>query len=106
MSRERKKKKLKPKIIFLVEGKSEKVFFEMLAQRYKLTASKVVKILDGTGHDFMDKAKSKLNDPKLKADNKTQVFVIFDNDNQLSDVEAKGKINVNDLHRKAQNWGK
>ncbi|WGS68714.1 RloB family protein [Lactiplantibacillus plantarum] len=102
MSRTRNKRKLKPKIIFLVEGKSEKVFFEMLAQKYKLTASKVVKILDGTGHDFVDKAKSKLTDPQLKADNKTKVFVIFDNDSNLSDVYSREKSNINELFSKAQ----
>ncbi|ANN49199.1 hypothetical protein A6F53_08045 [Levilactobacillus brevis] len=102
MSRARKERKLKPKIIFLVEGKSEKVFFEMLAQKYKLTASKVIKILDGTGHDFVDKAKSKLNDPKLKTDNKTKVFVIFDNDSNLSDIDSEGKNNINELFSKAQ----
>lgn len=92
MSRMRNKRKLKPKIIFLVEGKSEKVFFEMLAQKYKLTASKVVKILDGTGHDFVDKAKSKLTDPQLKADN----------DSNLSDVYSREKSNINELFSKAQ----
>lgn len=81
MSRDRKKRQLKPRIFFFVEGKTEKVFFEALSQHYRLAAAKTIKIMDASGLDWVDKASSMMkNDPRLRPDDHTQVFIIFDKD--------------------------
>lgn len=102
MSRERRGKKLKPRIFFLVEGKTEKIFFDMLAQKYRLTGARTVRVLDCQGNDFVDKAKNKLKNSRLKPDKKTKVFIVFDNDGKLSDTDSEGKNNIHNLFKKAQ----
>ena len=83
MSRKRQNRKLKPKLLFLVEGETEKAYFEALAQHYRLTAAKTVKILDNNGNDWLDKAKNMLkNNSKLTPDEQTRVFIIFDSNNE------------------------
>jgi len=99
MSREKRNRKLKPRIFFFVEGKTEKVFFEGLSQHYRLNAAKTIKIIDGSGLDWVDKVSNMMkNNPKLRPDERTLVFIIFDRD-QLS-VEA-----INKMRRKASKIG-
>ncbi|WP_370561536.1 RloB family protein [Lactiplantibacillus plantarum] len=96
MSRSKKKRPLKPKIVFFVEGDTEKAFFVSLAQHYRLTAAKVIRILNCSGKDWVDKATSMMkNDPNCKPSVNTQFYIIFDRDNlsqqQIQTMQAKVK---------------
>lgn len=96
MSRSKKKRPIKPKIVFFVEGDTEKAFFVSLAQHYRLTATKVIHILNCSGTDWVDKATSMMkNNPKCKPSNNTQFYIIFDRDNlsqqQIQTMQAKVK---------------
>ncbi|KRL83420.1 RloB family protein [Ligilactobacillus apodemi] len=89
MVRNKKGKKEKRKIYILVEGETEQKYFDFLRQKLRLSNVKIkTPILNNSGITWIDKAKRLLqNDPKLKRDKQTDVFVIFDKD----------KIKVNEL---------
>ncbi|BDZ30540.1 RloB family protein [Lactiplantibacillus sp. WILCCON 0030] len=90
MSREKRSRKLKPRIFFFVEGKTEKVFFDALSQHYRLIAAKTVKIIDASGSDWVDKVANMMkNNPKLRPDEKTQVYIIFDRDDLSVEIVSK-----------------
>lgn len=92
MSRERKKRKLKPRIFFFVEGKTEKVFFDALSQEYRLLAARTIKIMDNSGKDWVDKAANMMrNNPSLQPDRNTKIFIIFDKDDLTEAAIAKMK---------------
>lgn len=101
MSRSRRGRKLKPRILFFVEGETEKAYFDSLAQKYRMTATRTIKILNNSGCDWIDKTKNMIsNNSKLKPDSKTKVFIIFDkNDNtpkEISKMIEKAKnLNLN-----------
>lgn len=96
MSRSKKKRPIKPKIVFFVEGDTEKAFFISLAQHYRLTATRVIHILNCSGTDWVDKATSMMkNNPKCKPSDNTQFYIIFDKDNlsqqQIQAMQSKVK---------------
>jgi len=100
MSRERKSRKLKPKILFFVEGKTEKVFFDALAQHYRLNAAKTVKIIEGSGLDWVDKVKNMLkNNPSLKTDERTQIYIVFDRDRLSVDAISRMQHKVEKMRK-------
>lgn len=101
MSREKRNRKLKPRIIFFVEGKSEKVFFESLSQHYRLNAAKTVKIIDGSGADWVDKVHNMMkNNPRLRPDERTLVYIIFDRDRLSIEVINKMRQKARKLARR------
>lgn len=101
MSRDRKRIKIKPHILFLVEGETEEIFFKQLSQKYKLTASKTIKIMNNSGSNWIDKAKLKIkNDCKLTINNKTKIYIIFDSNNDnakkiISMINYGNKLDFN-----------
>lgn len=95
MVRNKKGKKEKRKIYILVEGETEQKYFDFLRQKLRLSNVKIkTPILNNSGITWIDKAKRLLqNDPKLKRDKQTDVFVIFDKDeikvNELKSMFTK-----------------
>lgn len=96
MSRSKQKRKLKPRILFFVEGETEEAFFDSLSQNYGMSAAKTIKILNNSGGDWIDKAKNMMaNNTKLKPDSKTKVFIIFDKNNNT-------EKEINEMFKKAK----
>lgn len=96
MSRSKQKRKLKPRILFFVEGETEEAFFDSLSQNYGMSAAKTIKILNNSGGDWIDKAKNMMaNNTKLKPDSKTKIFIIFDKNNNT-------EKEINEMFKKAK----
>lgn len=95
MVRERRNLKVKPRLLFLVEGETEKVFFDTLAQEYRLTAARSIKVLGSSGKDWIEKAQNiLLKNKDFKPDNQSRVFIIFDHDD-LKETDIEHMINFN-----------
>lgn len=101
MSRSKRNIKPKPLILFLVEGETEKSFFNKLSQNYRLTSAKTIKILNNSGSNWIEKAKLMIqNDNKLQINQDTKIFIIFDknndSDNKIQEMLTAGnKLNIN-----------
>lgn len=82
MARNRKGKKEKRKIFILVEGETEQMYFDFLRQKLRLSNVKIkTVVLENSGQTWIEKAKCLIqNDPNLKRDSTTEVFVVFDKD--------------------------
>lgn len=107
-SRKSRKRKIKRTIIFLVEGETEKKYFNLVSQAYRLTGAHTVKILSNSGNDWVDKAKNEItNDPNIKKiiNESTDIFIIFDKDDytkkdidkmveKAADIERTEKCSV------------
>ncbi|GGG35046.1 RloB-like protein [Lactobacillus apis] len=82
MSRSRKKRPVKEKILFFVEGTTEKNYFDELFFIYNLRTAKATKIMKGSG-DWVDKTASFIKntpDNRYKSDSETKIYIIFDKD--------------------------
>lgn len=93
--RNRKNLSINQATYIFVEGETEEAYFKELQQRYNLGASKIIKILNGSG-DYVDQAERKINNShKGKPQNKILIF----------DTNHKSKNYMQTLLRKATSKG-
>lgn len=83
MFRTVKEKHEKRKVFIFVEGKTEKLYFDFLKQKLRLSNAKIATVvLDNSGKNWIEKADRIMKrDKKFKCDKTTDVFIIFDKDN-------------------------
>lgn len=86
MARKKKGKVGKRKIFIFVEGETERLYFEFLRQKLRLSNIKTQTIiLNNSGNNWIEKANNIMkNNKKFRRDNNTDVYIIFDNDNLTS----------------------
>lgn len=91
MSRQRKKRPVKEKILFFVEGTTEKNYFEELFFIHDLHTAKASVIMEGSG-DWVDKTARIIKNThshRYKSDSGTKIYIIFDKDNYKDEEIAK-----------------
>lgn len=100
MARKSRGLKLKKKIYIYCEGKTEKIYFDILNKKYNETSRIQVKAKEvgETSHRLIDYAISDINNKSSKEKNKIgQVIIIFDKD-EISDQEVEKLFQKADRH--------
>lgn len=97
MSRKRKsdKHKVKGKVLFFVEGTTEKNYFTSFFCKYDIQAARAIRIIKGSGDWVCNTARFIRNthSDRYKLDSETKIYIIFDkdnyNNNQISEMREE-----------------